>query len=297
MCAPSPPVQWTALVLAGGRGSRLGNDDKAAITLGGTSALDHLLASLPRSVPVVIAGPKHPTQRPVTFRQEKPIHGGPVAGIASALEAVSTPVTALLAVDMPWAGGLMEHLIAEFASCDAAALVPVDRSGFRQPLCAVVRTEALRGALRQLGDPGGRSIRDLMSLIDIHERPLSEAEMSMVDDIDTPDDLRQARSKEAPSMVAAPSPGTLHETTTNEQGVKPMMKTWIDAVCAELNLPADVNVDVILDVARVAAHSVERPAAPVTTYLLGLAVAGGADASEAAVKIQDLAAKWPAPAE
>ena len=296
MCAPSPPVQWTALVLAGGRGSRLGNDDKAAITLGGTSAIDHLLASLPRSVPVVVAGPKHPTQRPVTFRQEKPIHGGPVAGIASALEAVSTPVTALLAVDMPWAGGLMEHLIAEFASCDAAALVPVDRSGFRQPLCAVVRTEALRGALRQLGDPGGRSMRDLMSLIDIHERPLSEAEMSMVDDIDTPDDLRQARSKEAPSMVAAPSPGT-HETTTNEQGVKPMLKTWIDAVCAELNLPADVNVDVILDVARVAAHSVERPAAPVTTFLLGLAVAGGADASEAAVKIQDLAAKWPTPAE
>ena len=78
MCAPWPPVQWTALVLAGGRGSRLGNDDKAAITIGGTSALDHLLASLPQRVPVVIAGPKHPTQRPVIFRQEKPIHGGPV---------------------------------------------------------------------------------------------------------------------------------------------------------------------------------------------------------------------------
>jgi len=295
VCAASPPVQWTTVVLAGGRGSRLGNDDKAAVTISGTSALDHLLASLPQRVPVVIAGPTHPTRRPVTFRQEKPIHGGPVAGIASALEAVSTPVTALLAVDMPWAGGLLQRLIAEFASCEAAALVPVDRSGFRQPLCAVVRTEALRRALRQLGDPGGRSMRDLMSLIDIRERPLSEAEMGMVDDIDTPDDLRRARSKEIPSMVAAPSPGT-HETTDNEQGVQPMMKTWIETVCAELNLPADVNVDVILDVARVAAHSVERPAAPVTTFLLGLAVAGGADVNEAAVKIQDLAAKWPTPA-
>lgn len=297
MCALSLPVQWTALVLAGGRGSRLGNDDKAAITIGGTSALDHLLAALPRHVPVVIAGPTHPAQRPVTFRQEKPIHGGPVAGIASSLEAVSTPVTALLAVDMPWAGGLLEHLIAEFASCDAAALVPVDRSGFRQPLCAVVRTEALRAALRQLGDPAGRSMRDLMSLIDIHERPLSEAELHMVDDIDTPDDLRKARSKQAFSMLAAQSPRTHETTTTKAQGVKPMMKTWIDAVCAELNLPAEVNVDVILDVARVAAHSVERPAAPVTTFLLGLAVAGGVDANEAAVKIQELAAKWPTPAE
>ena len=53
-----------------------------------------------------------------------------------------------------------------------------------------------------------------------------------------------------------------------------MMKSWADAVSAELNLPADVNVEVILDVARVAAHSVERPAAPVTTSLLGVAVAG-----------------------
>jgi hypothetical protein len=76
-----------------------------------------------------------------------------------------------------------------------------------------------------------------------------------------------------------------------------MMKTWIDAVCAELDLPADVNVDVILDVARVAAHKVERPAAPVTTFLLGLVVAGGMDVNEAAAKIQDLAATWPAPAE
>jgi len=284
-------IGWTALVLAGGRGSRLGNDDKAAITIGGTSALDQLLSSLPERVPIVVAGPERPTQRPVTFRREWPIHGGPVAGIASGLEAVSTPVTALLAVDMPWAGELMEHLITEFASCDAAALVPVDGSGYRQPLCTVVRTEALRRALGELGDPHGRSMRDLMSLIDVRERPLSEAEMRWVDDIDTPDDLRKARLTRAPSRVAAPLPGT-DESTIREQGAKPMMSTWINAVCAELNLPADVNVDVILDVARVTAHIVERPAAPITTFLLGSAVAGGMDVNEAAAKIQELAANW-----
>jgi len=76
-----------------------------------------------------------------------------------------------------------------------------------------------------------------------------------------------------------------------------MMKPWINAVSTELNLPADVDVDLILDVARVAAHSIERPAAPVTTFLLGMAVAGGMDLSEAAAKIQALAQTWPAPAE
>ena len=76
-----------------------------------------------------------------------------------------------------------------------------------------------------------------------------------------------------------------------------MMKTWIDTVCAELGLPADLNVEVILDLARVAAHTIERPAAPVTTYLLGMLVAGGMDVNEAAAKVQALAAKWPTPAE
>ena len=76
-----------------------------------------------------------------------------------------------------------------------------------------------------------------------------------------------------------------------------MMNTWIDAVCAELNLSAVADVEVILDVARVAAHNVERPAAPVTTFLVGLAVAGGMDVKDAATKIQNLAATWPTQAE
>lgn len=76
-----------------------------------------------------------------------------------------------------------------------------------------------------------------------------------------------------------------------------MMKAWTDAVCTELNLPGDLNIEVILNVAKVAAHTIERPAAPVTTFLLGMLVAGGMDVNEAAAKIQDLAQKWPASAE
>lgn len=275
----APQPGWTVLVLAGGRGSRLGHDDKAAITIGGTSALDHLLDALPEPVPVVVAGPECPTRRPVTFRREWPLHGGPVAGIASGLEVVSTPITALLGVDMPWAGALLADLIAEFASCDAAALVPVDRAGFRQPLCAVVRTEALRGALARLGDPRGRSLRELISLLDVHERRLSEAETRWVDDIDTPQDLHRARSMPLPS------------------GAQTALRSWVGAVCAELKLPGDPDLDVILDVARLTGHNVERPAAPVTTFLLGQAVAGGMAAAEAAARIQLLAATWPSPAQ
>jgi molybdopterin-guanine dinucleotide biosynthesis protein A len=116
MCSAPGSTGWTALVLAGGLGSRLQGADKAAITIGGTSVLDHLLLCLPEHVPVVVVGPECPTRRPVTFRREWPIHAGPVAGIASGLDAVTTPVIVLLAVDMPWAGYLARLLVSEFDS-------------------------------------------------------------------------------------------------------------------------------------------------------------------------------------
>lgn len=74
------------------------------------------------------------------------------------------------------------------------------------------------------------------------------------------------------------------------------MKEWIDAVRTELDIPVDIDIDIdtILDVARDAAHTIERPAAPVTTYLLGYAAAQGADVTKAAAKIALLASTWPA---
>ena len=76
------------------------------------------------------------------------------------------------------------------------------------------------------------------------------------------------------------------------------MQAWIDEVCAELGITpgVDIDVDAILAVARDAAHNVERPAAPVSTYLLGIAAAAGVDVSEAAERIGELAKGWSAPA-
>ena len=46
---------------------------------------------------------------------------------------------------------------------------------------------------------------------------------------------------------------------------------WIDELCDALDLDAEVDEALVLDLARVAAHNVVRPAAPVSTFLLGLA--------------------------
>lgn len=70
------------------------------------------------------------------------------------------------------------------------------------------------------------------------------------------------------------------------------MDEWIDRVMAELGLTERPDVASILDVARDAAHGVARPAAPVTTYLMGVAVAQGRDPHDIAQRIARLADGW-----
>ena len=69
---------------------------------------------------------------------------------------------------------------------------------------------------------------------------------------------------------------------------------WVDAAVAELGLEAgDVQTTAVLDVARDVAHQVLRPGAPVTAYLMGVAVGRGADPADASRRISALAVSWP----
>jgi hypothetical protein len=70
----------------------------------------------------------------------------------------------------------------------------------------------------------------------------------------------------------------------------PELDDWAVRLVDALGLPSGTVVDVatVLDLARDAAHNVARPAAPLTTYLVGYAagLAGGGEADvERAVRI------------
>ena len=68
---------------------------------------------------------------------------------------------------------------------------------------------------------------------------------------------------------------------------------WVNAACVELGIDQGV-VDPrrILDLARDVAHQVDRPAAPLTAFLLGMAVGAGQDLDGAADRLVALAAGW-----
>lgn len=72
-----------------------------------------------------------------------------------------------------------------------------------------------------------------------------------------------------------------------------VLDDWLTRVRAELALDDGTDAGLVLDLARDVAHGVARPAAPLTAYLLGVAVGRGADPRAAAATITALAREWP----
>jgi hypothetical protein len=74
------------------------------------------------------------------------------------------------------------------------------------------------------------------------------------------------------------------------------LQQWMDQLCKELGVDPDVDTSTILDLARDAAHMVDRPAAPLTTFVVGYAAAlrGGSskDIADCSDTAADLAAEW-----
>jgi hypothetical protein len=70
---------------------------------------------------------------------------------------------------------------------------------------------------------------------------------------------------------------------------------WTQALCAELGLDNQEGTQkTVLNLARVVAHTVDRPGAPLTAYFLGVAVGRGQPLAATATRLQQLARAWSA---
>jgi Domain of unknown function (DUF6457) len=74
------------------------------------------------------------------------------------------------------------------------------------------------------------------------------------------------------------------------------LEEWTAAVRAGLGLDpgpmSTADTKAVLDLAREAAHAVDRPAAPLTAYLLGVAVGRGLTLPAGSERVRALAARW-----
>lgn len=164
-------MSFDAVVLAGGRGSRLGGVVKADVEVGGRALLDHVVAGLSGAAAVVVVGPPAVTRPGVDRVLEDPPGGGPVAGLAAGLARLGTsgaPTVVVLACDIPRGTAAIPALLAAAEGADGARLLSGDHP---QHLAAVYRRAALDAAFARLGDPAGVSMRTLLEGLDLVDVP------------------------------------------------------------------------------------------------------------------------------
>lgn len=177
-------VEYDAIVLAGGSGSRMDGADKASLTIAGTTLLDRVLAAVTGATTIVVVGAPRPTQRPVTWTREHPAGTGPAAATRAGLELVGSELVLLLAADLPFlTASTVGRLL---AAAGPVGAVLVDDDGRPQWLASAWPTEVLRAAELE----PGASLRAALE-------PLQPAELAVagheVLDCDTPEDLAKAR--------------------------------------------------------------------------------------------------------
>ncbi|WP_399886711.1 NTP transferase domain-containing protein [Streptomyces sp. BBFR51] len=281
---PGPgPAGYDAVVLAGGAARRLGGADKPGLRVGGRALLDRVLAACAGARSTVVVADPRPTARPVTWVREDPPGGGPLAALDAGLRHTTAEFVAVLSADLPFlAGPTVRRLLSTLAAGDADGVLLTDGDGRDQPLVAAYRAPALRRELAALtrdreerADRAGLTglpLRRLTGALRLTRVPDAVASF----DCDTWDDIAIARAR------------------IREHGH--VLDEWISAAKDELGIDLDVDTGVLLDLARDAAHGVARPAAPLTTFLVGYAAGragGGPEAvAETARKAAALALRW-----
>lgn len=182
-------LSYDAIVLAGGRGVRLGGTQggsKASIPLAGWPLVDHVLLAVSGATNRIAVGPSRIALGSPLFCREQPAGAGPVAAIAEAAGRVRSPTVAVLAADLPFIGAALGTLreCIELGTHDAAVLV--DTTGRSNYLAAVWRTSSLLHSLDRLGDPAGLAVRALYKDREVAQVPDFDAHGA---DVDTPADL------------------------------------------------------------------------------------------------------------
>ncbi|MDI3402821.1 NTP transferase domain-containing protein [Streptomyces cavernicola] len=281
-------TSYDAVVLAGGAARRLGGADKPGVRVGGRSLLDRVLAACADAATTVVVAEPRPTSRPVLWAREEPPGGGPLAALAAGLRRTTADTVLVLSADLPFLEERTVRLLLDASAAGAAGAAGevradgallVDAGGRDQPLVAAYRAEALRRGVERLteehGGLGGLPLRRLTAGLTL-DRVTEPGDSRAAFDCDTWEDIAEARARIRE-----------HEHVLDE---------WITAVKDELGIDLEVDTGLLLDLARDAAHGVARPAAPLTTFLVGYAAAraeGGPEAvAEAARKAAALATRW-----
>jgi molybdopterin-guanine dinucleotide biosynthesis protein A len=204
-----PDQRIAAVVLAGGRGERLGGALKAEITVGGVRLLERVLARLSGCTPIVVA---HGPHDPAAMRLPPgalPVadlpgdYAGPLAGFAAAVAALPDKVDLLVcaAVDSPFLPeDYVSRLVAGLGD-GPAAIASYD--GQPYPTNSIWRPALFRDLpARVLAGTAPRSLKSLAAAAGgvTVEWPVGAGGDPFAN-VNTPEDLAHAEARAASSVT------------------------------------------------------------------------------------------------
>lgn len=190
----TPPPPFTAVLLAGGKSTRMGRD-KAGVLIHGQPLWQRQLATLRALLPheLFISGkPDGPyASAGVEILADNFPGLGPLAGVEAALRRARHPLVLVLAVDLPAMTADFLSILVRHAAASATGCVPVDDRGF-QPLAAVYPRTCLplaESCLRETDRSMQRFVRLAVEGGLVGVRELRIGERPLFKNINQPGDL------------------------------------------------------------------------------------------------------------
>jgi molybdopterin-guanine dinucleotide biosynthesis protein A len=199
-------VHFDAVILAGGKSSRLGGVPKAQLRYDGATLLQRAVAAARGAGRVVVVGPDPGTLPDGTLTaREDPPYSGPAAAIAAGLLALEgqdseaqggvvpspehAPWVLVLACDMPLAAAAVPVLLQELAGREETeGAMSISGDGRKQPLLGIYRVSALQREVQAAAEQGGlanAAVFRLLARLDLLAVPVPTGS---TDDVDTWED-------------------------------------------------------------------------------------------------------------
>jgi molybdopterin-guanine dinucleotide biosynthesis protein A len=188
----------SGVILAGGRGSRLGGINKALLEINGWTNLARVTLALNQLCGELIAVTNDDSLDSIRYlrvvRDEQP-HAGVLPALQQGLDAASSDLAIVVACDMPFLNGrLLTELVQRAPGVDV--VMPII-DGRPEPMHAVYRRVSCLSAVRMALACGEQRMISFLSRVEVAE--VQETELRQIDrellsffNTNTPEDLERA---------------------------------------------------------------------------------------------------------
>lgn len=194
-------MAYCALILAGGKGSRMGFKEKALIDINGRPLISYIIDTLETVVDNIIISVRDIQQGKILgkllpdykFTYDASENKGPISGIFSGLEACEDEYCFIVACDMPFVDKDVVRML--FQQCnDYDAVIPKWDDGFLEPLHAVYRTESMKRETHNSIEKGDKIILAPLSKLNVNYVKIDDIKNIDPDlrtfmNVNTPEDL------------------------------------------------------------------------------------------------------------